>query len=464
MTDEISSLTVASDSTWQQYPTQQGAASKGSHDEIYLRILIVALFLPDGLSIFIGDFRLSSVRVMLIVLSVAASIRYFQNPGSFVVVPSDLFALATGVWMILAPAVTGGLMEGLKGGTANALEFTGGYFVFRRLLGPADSSVRLIRFTCKVMIAVVALGLLDVYTGTLFTYELVKQITGRGIPLLDKALAEGGDAVFRNGMIRATGPLQHSILFGTVCAWFSTIAIGTFRKGLFAKLIAGILFFGIIICGSRAPLPAYAAGILLLVIDLAASWFRARWRVLGSFVALYLFVVFTFSGNPISTLLRYTGIDPEAAYYREVIWQTVGPMVMGSPAFGLGLYAQPSMFNTDLVGTSVDSLWLETSMLIGIPGALLMFLTMVGAFWKGPVDKCPYLSKQEQQLSMALGFVIAAIVYIGFTVHLFGACAILIGIFPGMRANLAEAALLRANSALTTRRPVLNTLPQRALV
>jgi hypothetical protein len=48
---------------------------------------------------------------------------------------------------------------------------------------------------------------------------------------------------------------------------------------------------------------------------------------------------------------------------------------------------------------------------------------------------------------MALGFVIATIVYIGFTVHLFGACAILIGIFPGMRANLAEAAILRARAA-----------------
>jgi O-antigen ligase len=305
----------------------------------------------------------------------------------------------------------------------------------------------LMRFSCKVMIVVVAIATLDTLTQTLFTYETVKRLTGFANPLLDGALADHAEAVFRNDMIRAQGPLGHSILFGAVCAWFSTLAIGTFRKGFFAKYIAVIALFGIIISGSRAPLPAYAAGFLLLIVDVAASWFRARWRALGLLVALYLFVVFTFSGNPISTLLRYTGIDPEAAYYRELIWQTVVPMVMGSPVFGLGLYAQLTLFNTDLVGTSVDSLWLQTSMLIGIPGAFLIFLTMVGAFWKGALDKCPYLSKQEQQLSMALGFVIATIVYIGFTVHLFGACAILIGIFPGMRANLAEAAILRARAA-----------------
>jgi hypothetical protein len=50
-------------------------------------------------------------------------------------------------------------------------------------------------------------------------------------------------------------------------------------------------------------------------------------------------------------------------------------------------------------------------------------------------------------LSVALGIVTTTAVLMGFIVHFWGVCWILIGAFPAIRANLAEAATLRHRAA-----------------
>jgi hypothetical protein len=50
---------------------------------------------------------------------------------------------------------------------------------------------------------------------------------------------------------------------------------------------------------------------------------------------------------------------------------------------------------------------------------------------------------------VALGIVIVTIVFLGFMVHFWGICFILIAVFAGMRANLAETAVLRDRAAET---------------
>jgi O-antigen ligase len=143
------------------------------------------------------------------------------------------------------------------------------------------------------------------------------------------------------------------------------------------------------------------------------------------------------------------GLDPDAAWYREAIWQTAGPMVLNSPLFGLGLAGDWDWQSSDaLVGSSVDAFWLASAMMFGIPGTLLVFLTMAGAFWLGPIDKSPYLTREERRLSVSLGIIAGVVVFLGFTVHFWGTCWILLGVFAGTRANLAEAAILRRRAAL----------------
>jgi hypothetical protein len=95
----------------------------------------------------------------------------------------------------------------------------------------------------------------------------------------------------------------------------------------------------------------------------------------------------------------------------------------------------------------VDAFWLATAMSYGIPGSALILLTIAGACWLGSIDKSPHLTPEERRLSVALGIVITTIVFLGFMVHFWGICWILIAVFAGMRANLAESAILRDRAA-----------------
>ena len=145
-----------------------------------------------------------------------------------------------------------------------------------------------------------------------------------------------------------------------------------------------------------------------------------------------------------ATLLQAGGLDPEAGWYRQAIWATAGPMVLGSPVFGIGVQDDWAWQSNDVLsGPTVDSLWLRAAMMFGIPGSFLIFLTLVSAFWLGPVDRAPGLSDAERRLSVALGVVTTMAVFLGFTVHFWGTCWILLAIFPAIRANLAEAAVMR---------------------
>jgi hypothetical protein len=411
---------------------------------------MVALFLPEGLSVFVGDFRLSPVRIPLIVLSIAAMLRFFRRVGTpnFVLVPSDLIALAAGIWMIVAATAMGGT-DGLKASGALALEFTGTYYVFRYLLGPVDSCVRLVRFSGFLIVLVVCVALLDPLTGTLFTYESVKAVTGYAKESYETAKTLRAGTLYRDGMVRAMGPLEHSILFGAVCAWFGTLVLITFRFRPFGWGVAGVALIGIWFSLARAPLLGYFIAFVLLLFYMATPNFTARWRLLGSLVAVGLTVIFFLSGSPIATLLRLALISPEAGWYRQAIWQAAVPQVANSPIFGIGSLTGTWDYQVHgaLVGTSVDAFWLAAAMMFGVPGSLLIFLTMAGAFWRGAVDRSPYLSREERHLSVALGIVVTVAVFLGFTVHFWGACWILLGAFSAMRANLAEAAVVRGRAA-----------------
>lgn len=435
----------------QQSVVRRVTGGSPSRAELYLKLLLVTIVLPEGLSFFVGDFRLTVARVLIFVFSIAAISRLSQrNPRAVVCVPSDILAPAAGVWMMLAATVTDG-STGLKGAGIEAISFTGAYLSFRYLLGPAvDSSVRIVRFSCKLIILIVGVALLDSLTDRLFTYDFVKGITGYVKPSYEGAFALKSETLFRDGVIRAMGPMEHSILFGAVCVWFGHLALTTFRPQVLGWGVAGIALVGVLASQARSPLLAYVIGFALAIFYAATPRFTTRWKLVGLAVTAVLLTVFTFSGNPVVTLVRLGGVSPEAAWYRQAIWETGGPVVLGSPIFGIGLNGDWNwQSHGALVSGSVDAFWLAAAMNYGIPGSALILLTIVGACWLGSIDRSRHLTPEEGRLSVALGIVIVTIVFLGFMVHFWGICFILIAVFAGMRANLAETAVLRDRAAET---------------
>ena len=423
-----------------QQPRQEQGASIGPsvNYEPFLKILIASIFLPEGLSLVIGDFRLPLVRVLLIALLLPATIRFIFNANSSrsVVILSDIMAITTGVWIIMAGLVTGGFMSGIKGGGALALEFSGAYYVFRYLPEFPNSSVRVIKFCGKLVMIVIGLALLDPLTGKPFTYDLVKGFTGYTKSGWEWAIEYQADTLYRNGLVRAMGPLEHSILFGAACAWIGILSLCTFPNKIRGTIVASACLLGVLASQAKGPLLAYIMALGLSGFYWATKQVAARWKFLGTLVATYVIFVFFYSSSPIATLLRSGGLDPEAAWYRQAIWQTGTPIVLGSPFFGVGLAGDWDWQGNDaLIGQSVDAFWLTTAMMFGIPGTIFVFFTIVGSFWTGPIDRSPWLSREEQRLSVALGLVAVTAIFLGFTVHFWGSCWILLGSLTGMRGN-----------------------------
>jgi O-antigen ligase len=162
-------------------------------------------------------------------------------------------------------------------------------------------------------------------------------------------------------------------------------------------------------------------------------------------MACVVLVVCVGSRNPFATFLNFGGVDSRAGWYRLAIWETAGPLVLANPVFGIGLFSDWDWQSSGvLVGGSVDALWLEAAMVTGIPGSLLIFLTMASPFWHGPVDVSDNLTEGERRLSVALGIVTFMSAFLAFVVHLWGADWILIAVFAGTRANLTESARMRS--------------------
>jgi O-antigen ligase len=425
------------------------AAGDSLGTELYLKLLLVAIFLPEGLSFFIGDFRLSLARVLIFVSAIVALSRLSQRVSAraVVCVPSDILVPVAGAWMILAATVTDG-STGLKGAGIEAIVFIGAYLTFRYFLGPVDSSVRVARFGCKLIIVIVGVALLDSVNDKLFTYEFVKGVTGYVKLGYEDALVIKAETFYRDGAIRAMGPMEHSILFGAACVWFGTMALITFRRQAFGWCVAAIALIGVYFAQARSPLLGYLIGFGLATLYAATPRFTARWKLVGLCATALVIAVFTFSGAPIATLVRLGGVSPEAAWYRQAIWETGVPVVLSSPIFGIGFNGEWNwQANPALVSSSVDAFWLESAMRYGIPGSASILLAVVSACWLGSIDKSRHLTPEEARLSVALGIVITIFVFLGFIVHYWGICWILIAVFAGMRANLAETAVLRDRAA-----------------
>jgi hypothetical protein len=310
-----------------------------------------------------------------------------------------------------------------------------------------------IAFASKVVVLIVALAVLDPLTGRLFTYESVKALTGYSKANWDWAVAVHSETLYRNGLVRAMGPLEHSILFGAICAWFGTLAICTFPKRFIGWSVAATAFLGILASQSKGPLLAYILSLGLVAFYYVTNRFYARWKLLGAVGLFGLLVIFLMSSNPLATLFWLSGVSPAAGWYRRAIWEAVVPLVLQSPIFGMGLsdewdwQASGTLAGGALIGTSVDAMWLRIAMMVGIPGSLLVLFTMISVYWNGALDRSHYLSHEERRLSVALGIATFAAIFLGFTVHFWGTCWILLGVFAGIRGNLVDVRVRRRRAA-----------------
>ena len=367
---------------------------------------------------------------MLLVPYLIARFLGALTAGRYRFVLADALIPITATWMIIALSEVNGIDAALNHGGPVILEFVVGYAAARFLLMEHGEALSFVNFLCRIIAIVGLLGLLDTLAHRFILHALASSLFANPIALSIAGVDEGGDV--RLGLLRAMSTLEHPILFGTTCGIGLLFAAAVpMRARSFVILSCGL---GAALALSSAPLQAIAMGLCLLIYNRILRRMRYRWAALVILGALGVVLVLEVLQDPLGFVFSHFVFDTTSAWFRTWIWTTGTATVAQSPWFGVG-WSIPQEYG--IPGT-VDSIWLLWALTYGLPGSVLLGLSMLGAASLPTQGRGVYLTLNEVRLGTIIGILIFLIIFLGFTVDFFGSGWILIPMLAGIRAHLGE--------------------------
>lgn len=399
---------------------------------ISLRLILLSFCLPEGMSFFVAGLRLTVARAIFLFLAPVLFMKLGQRvaAGRYLFVHSDLFVPLACLCMFIGPTITDSFGDALAHSGPVVLEFLIAYMATRLLLTRDGQARAFAGFLCLVICFVVFDAFLDTLTGRYFTRDLVSQITG-----FEKIWRVNDEIRF--GLLRAAGPLEHPIILGFTSAIGLLIASAVnIALRPFCIVVCAL---GVVIAFSSAPEQSAIIGFGLLTYGTATTRMAGRWIMIVGLAAICIAAVFLTVNAPFGHIIDVMTLDPSTGYYRLYIWNTVGPLILENPYFGVaqGLIEQ-------VYEGSIDSLWLVLSLLYGIPCAVFTGLAMIGACSRPTSGPRAVLTIDEMRLGRILGIVIFLVMFAAFTVHFWGSIWVLVALLVGLRAHLGELAALNA--------------------
>jgi hypothetical protein len=404
----------------------QTAASVGIHKGLpfTLTLIVIGLFIPEELSFYVFGLRLTVVRLLFLLLTPVLIFKASQklSAGRYRFVLSDVVVVAIGFWFIYAPSNVDGLQLALNHAGPMLLEFCVGYFTTRLMLANSAAALSFAELLCRSIAVVAWVGALDTLTSHRFVHDLAAELTA---PMHN---VDNWSDAYRWGLFRATGPIEHPILYGFICAIGLLIALSIPMRGRVIVILSCGL--GMMLSFSAAPIQVMVMGIGLLAYNRALSSFSYRWLLLIGVAVITVLATFTINQNPLGFIISNLTFSPETGYFREWTWASVMTYVSQSPWFGLGFGELPDELNH-----SIDSLWLVLSIQFGYPGAIIVAVALLTA---GPFRRAGKLAPRETSLAVVLGIALFLTFFMGFTVHMWGTTWVLSGLLLGLKAQLTE--------------------------
>jgi hypothetical protein len=407
-------------------------AKPGFACPLALKVIAVSILLPDEIGLSISGLRFSVARIILLVLTPFLLMRFVRMlaAGRYRFVLSDLLVPLTGSWVIVALANMDGLQAGLNHAGPIALEFCIGYMAARFLLSEHGEAVSFINFLCWAIAIVALLGLLDPLTHRYLLHDLAGTLFGDATGVLGDKIVEGGDE--RLGLLRATSAIEHPILFGITCAVGLLLAASVKIRG--RRLVMFACTLGTLLALSAAPVQAALLGFALLIYNRILGGIRYRWAGLIALATVGIIVVFNIFNDPLGFIFSHFVFDTGSAWFRRWEWTMASAAVSQSPWFGVG-WVIPESYG---IPWTIDSIWLLWELTFGVPGSVLLALSLIGAASLLTNGSRVRLTAAESKLGTTLGILIFLIIFLGFTVDFFGSAWILIPVLAGIRAHLGE--------------------------
>ena len=406
----------------------------------FLLILVaVSIVLPEEFSFYIFELRFTLTRLIFILLAPLVVIILIQKvrAGRYRFIITDLLVLLSGFWMVYAPGNILGLAAALNHGGPIALEFCMGYFATRMLLSERGQALKFISLFCGLVAVAGLAAALDTFTDSFVVHKLASVFTGY------RTYDVG---IYRLGLLRARGPFEHPIILGFLSSL--ALIISFYVKVRWRKFSIAGCSVGTLVAVSTAPVQGFLIGLSLLLYNRILSNIPFKWFALIAAFGAMLGGVWLSGHSILHFVFQYLTFDPESGYYRIWTWDGVSDAVALSPMFGLGFGPFPDDLD---INHSIDALWLNLALNFGVPGAILVGLSLVSGAAL-PISSARFnLSAIEKRLGVALGVVLFVVLFVSFTVDFWGSSWVAVAVLLGVKVHLAEMARIGSRTQLSAR-------------
>ncbi len=382
---------------------------------------IATMLVPVEFSFFLGEFRLTVMRLYLIFLVFFLFVEFIRSQRiklqSFDVV-LILFAL----WSFVAYSVVHGVEKGIEAGGMFFLETIPPYFLARLYVVDWESMKKFTQFVVFTIIVSLLFTIPEALFGKHYIHDWSSAITGSGWQTrLEQRL----------GIWRAAGSFDHAILYGVYCAslvGFVWYTISATKRVLYLSIMAISTFLS----GSSGPFLVFAAQMGLVIWEKVSRNIRHRWYLTsGAVFAAYVAISIFSNRPPLHVLINYITINPFTAWVRILIWEAGTASVMQNPVFGIGFdigtHQRPAWLTA-----SVDSFWLVFAMMQGLPSVILLALS-IGLLLRA-VLRSKVTSSQVSNARLGWVFAFLALCIAGFATHYWAAMQAYFFLIMGMGA------------------------------
>lgn len=380
--------------------------------KILILLFVICLLLP--ISINVGPIRLSSYRILIILMLVPSVLAWFSKAPSRAKKIDGLVFLF-GFWGFLALLITTpDLVAAIEPGGVFFIESFGAY-IFARYLIRSRSSFRY--FVRVIFFSLVFL----------FPFAVIESQSGD--PILLKILSKVGSVPQavnmdpRLGLQRSQVVFEHPILFGAYASSMFGLAVFSMSPNtskLSNKLRGIFVFIASIFSVSTGAIAALIVQLVFIMwrwgVTLVPG-IKKPWRLFSiAFILFYLLVDIVSTRTPFHVIVNYLTLSSGSAYNRIRVFDYGIQEVWRHPLFGIGLadWVRPAWMSP-----SMDNFWLYITVRYGLPAFFALSLAIV-FFYK-------FLSEhnfEDQEISgfrTGLFISLGGLIVAGGTVHYWNA-------------------------------------------
>lgn len=387
--------------------------------------LLISLIVPVEFSFSIGDIRLSISRLLLLLAAIPIIWKYVrtQEKNNY-----EFLLFGYVFWLFISLSINHGVAVSIERAGSLGLEIIVTFFIAALVVKNVKQWICVVKIVIFLVAIILPFVIVEAVVGRHFIHEFAASLTGFEYPFSYE---------HRLGLLRSSGPFNHPILLGV----FSATLIGMVWYGIYngqAVKKIGCIFIVLLntfLALSSAPMILVMLQAFAILFNKIASAYRFRWRAIAFCVfILYFILLFVSNRSPFMVILSRITLDPSTSYYRLLTWQYGVDSVTSNPLFGVGMnaWARPGW----MITSSIDSFWLKTAILYGLPALLMLalatFLLLKKAV-KTMSDSRPSLYRK-----LCVGWLVSmvSLILLGFTVDFFGEIHIYFFFMMGLGASL----------------------------